>query len=165
METRLNTIHDLLDGLNKSYRQTGELLENQINAVVQNQLESLLDAMEELITHQENTDELEAQLRTQVEALAGELNADTSTSLGRLLPLISADTSQLSNMRSQLITNIEKARSYHQQLMQLLQFAQDHTNETLRSIHVLANHHDLRYNQSGKTASTRNKTFAVNQTA
>lgn len=165
MEEQLNTIEQLLSRLNESYRQTSDLLKEQIDAVVGNQLESLLDAMEDLITHQESSFELEQQLREQVAILAETLKADTSTTLGDLLEQVPGNTHAIKELRKELIANINQARASHGQLMQLLQFAQEHTNEILRSIHVLANHHDLRYNQRGKTASTQNKTFAVNQTA
>ncbi len=165
MQEQLTNIEDLLSRLNDSYRQTSILLKDQIDAVVRKQLESLLDAMEELITHQETTNQLEQELRATVGQLATSLNISDQLSLGKLLPEVSGDTSKIQRLREQLISNVTEAREHHGQLLQLLQFAQDHTNETLRSIHVLANHHDMRYNQSGKTASTQNKTFAVNQTA
>lgn len=165
MQEQLTNIEDLLTRLNESYRQTSSLLKEQIDAVIQKKLESLLDAMETLITHQETTNELEQQLRENVTQLAASINASGQISLGQLLPQLPVETGNIQKLREELISNVSEARSNHTQLLQLLQFAQDHTNETLRSIHVLANHHDLRYNQSGKTASTRNKTFAVNQTA
>ncbi len=165
MEEQLNTIEQLLSRLSESYQQTSDLLKEQIDAVVGNELESLLDAMEDLITHQETSYELEHQLREQVALLAQAVKADASTSLGDLLEQVPGNTGSIKNLRKELIANINQARTSHGQLMQLLQFAQEHTNEILRSIHVLANHHDLRYNQLGKTASTQNKTFAVNQTA
>jgi hypothetical protein len=139
-----------LSRLNELFKHFNTLLKDQTTLVVQQNLDGFTQLTDRQVLLNDELSAAESELLetlTSMTTKAGLFN--TEPSVTNLEPYL-VDPSVTRELRSSLQESIKAARSQQAQLLSLIQFGQQHINETLRAIHHLGNAKEVRYDHSGR---------------
>ncbi len=154
------SIENLING----YHDADELLQNQINAVIENDFETLNELISKQIDHYNFLSDLESKFRVHLKNTAKEVEAEGDEMvLAGLLRYLPANDGKLANMREKLIREVNHVRGQSLQLINLIRFAQDFNVKTLRSIAATVDQQNVHYNGQGKTNEGHLSTLSIDE--
>lgn len=160
-DTLITAIRQLISG----YKKTEELIDRQITSVVKSNVDELTDFADQQTRINQELEDLEMTFRNEMDTLFAQLAPnEQQRKLSFLIPHLPTKQKEVDALRQTLISSITNAKNKQAQLLNLLEFAQQHTTETLRAIHAMSNNTSKRYTVNGK-AATEHRSFAINQTA
>ena len=163
-----SNIQKLKGGINEliaEYRQAHALLNEQMQAVINNDVLSLNELLEEQVAIYETLKESETKLKRQLQALYRHSGTDQTISLGGVIEGLEGPAQTLNNLRGKLHKSVEKTEKLRLQLMNLLQFAQQQNAEIFKAICKAAEDNSEAYDETGKKQAQRRNGIAINQQA
>ncbi len=165
-EQIISSLESAIVELTDAYTQMREILSVQIKAVVRNNIDGINDGTEQQIEQNALIQSLETRFRLELlDAFEAVAPDNASKKLSELILFFPEAKDKLIELREGLIFTITRTQHKQEQLVNLLEFARQHTTETLRAIHAMGNEKNTSYNIAGKTAQHQNQSIAINQTA
>lgn len=153
-----------LENLINGYREADDLLQNQINAVIQNDFDTLNELISKQIDHYNLLSDLESKFRTNLQNTAKEVGKDEDDlKLSGLLRYLPSNSNRLSDLREKLIQKVDHVRDLSQQLINLIRYAREFNVSTIRNIAVTAGQQAIHYNDKGKRSEDRISTFSIDE--
>jgi hypothetical protein len=138
------------------------LLSEQIGHVVKQDFDAVNQFTDRQMALNESLSLAEAEFVAHLHEVADKVGVSSSEpSISLVAPHV-ANSVELTELKDELSLTILEARNRQVQLLELLHFGQRHISDTLKAIHHLSGHHDMRYNQQGRVVET-NRGKMVNQ--
>ncbi|MGM0587733.1 MAG: flagellar export chaperone FlgN [Bacteroidota bacterium] len=160
-QTLKQALRDLID----AFTDIRALLEKQTEAVINHDLDKVNALAEQQLTVNSKLEEREKEFKQQLEqSFADQAENDPTISLTALLTLLDEEglKTELRSLRKQLVTQVTEAQQQQKQLNDLLTFAQQNVNETLKSVYALGNQQSVHYDRAGQTSHSDRS--MINQT-
>lgn len=147
-----NSLRQLIDAFGEIH----DLLEQQTQAVISHELERVNSLAEQQLEANAKVEEQEKMFKNELQLSINEINNGDTVSLSALLVSMNEDElhSDLKNLREDLVSQITSAQEKQQQLNELLTFAQQNVNETLKSIYMLGSKQSVHYDRAGQTSQS-----------
>ena len=164
--TDMIPLEQSIENLINVYHEADELLQNQINAVIQNDFDTLNELISKQIDHYNFLSNLESKFRVRLKHTANEVEVEgegEELKLAGLLRYLPANDGKLATMRETLIREVNHVRSLSLQLINLIRFAQDFNVKTLRSMAVSAGQQNVHYDGKGHTNDGPLSTFSIDE--
>jgi hypothetical protein len=156
-------LHDLIE----AFTDIRALLEKQTQAVINHDLDAVNSLAEQQLSVNSKLEEREQEFKAELKKSLSDQqngNKEQTVSLTNLLSHIDEHglKKELQSLRKQLVTQVTEAQQQQKQLNDLLTFAQQNVNETLKSIYTLGNQQSMHYDRAGQTAHSDRS--MINQT-
>ncbi len=162
--TNLKKLGDSLEKLHTEYTEARNLLDDQMQAVIYNDLIWLNTLIDNQVTKFEEIKKTEEIFRKDLIELFQYYYPDVSNpSLKKLLDAIEEPTEELDSLRKELYEQIEKTERLRLNLMDLLDFARRHNTETITALSQLARQVYKNYSADGKMNSSELNSLGLNQ--
>jgi hypothetical protein len=147
-----NSLRHLIDAFNEIRR----LLDEQTNAVIEHQLDKVNELAEQQLEANSKVEEREKMFKSELQLSINEVDEVDTVSLSALLQEMPDNELQeeLMGLRNELVEQITGAQDKQQELNELLLFAQQNVNETLKSIYMLGSKQSVHYDRSGQTSQS-----------
>lgn len=146
-----DTLVTNLEALVKGYDNVVVILDNQIDAVVKNDLKRIEQLAEEQVINSSNLESLEVQLKNVLNRFDTESSKrGEQPGLGEVIKNHFSSDKQVIDLRTSLLTRIADSQRLQHQLNSLLSFAREHIEQTLQRIYSLNKESTIRYDQYGK---------------
>jgi hypothetical protein len=147
-----NSLRRLID----AFGEIRDLLEQQTQAVINHELEQVNTLAEQQLETNAKVEEQEKMFKNELQLSINEVNKGDTVSLSALLMSMNEGElhSELKKLREQLVNQITSAQEKQQQLNELLTFAQQNVNETLKSIYMLGSKQSVHYDRAGQTSQS-----------
>jgi len=130
-----------LNALIEAYDQVVRVLDEKIEAVVQNDLERIENLAEEQIANNNTLEQLEVDLKKCLSKITeGKNYPDPGPTLGVVLQNEFDNDKSIKKLRTSLLARIADSQRLQYQLNSLLSFAREHIEHTLKNIYALNNH-------------------------
>lgn len=124
-----------LKNLISEYRDTKNLIRDQINAVISSDLAWLDSLIEQQLEKYELLEKMERDFKQELERLFRNFRMrNKQYSLSLLLETLDQPSKELNQLREELHQQVEKTQELREQLIDLLQFASDHNTEIFEKI-------------------------------
>lgn len=159
-------LHESLQQLIATFEEVEQVIQKQLRAVVENNFEGIVAFAENQLELTYLLNQREQSFQRLISQVCKDLNLEVQTpSLSILLDQVDSLREEFGPLREQLLAGIARTQKSQQQLVNLLEFAQDHVSHTLREIYALSNQHNLHYTNNGHKAQSAGLTRMINQTA
>jgi len=168
-QSNLSILEELKNAINaliELFDETISVINQQNSAVIAQDLDKINAFAEQQMELNQIIQEKENHFQEKLSEAYEQLNLeDSQKSLTLLLNHIKDPETKkhFQNLRDKLVSGIKEAQKAQLHLNELLLFAQEHVNDTLRAIYSFGNQSSLHYNKSGKKNQT--KTSLINKTA
>ncbi len=161
---RISELAESLEKLHEDYSEARNLLDDQMQAVIYNDLIWLNKLIEEQVSRFDKIRITEEKFRIILIELFQYYYPDsTHPSLTKLLEVIEEPTEKLDKLRKELFDQVEKTEKLRVSLMDLLDFARRHNAETISSLSALAGNIYQNYNSDGKLNQSKQGSLGLNQ--
>ena len=155
-----------LTNLIDNYREARDLMNDQIQAVIYNDL-ALLDTLaEQQLSKYELLEKMEKDFKHRLEGISNEFCPEENQySLSLLIRNLQKPSQELNRLRNELHEQVEKTQELREQLIDLLQFASKHNVEAFEEIFQLGNDRSASYGADGQKKQGSVGSVAINQKA
>ena len=165
-KTKIKSLGDSLAKLHNEYNEARNLLDDQMQAVIYNDLIWLDSLIDNQVTKYEEIQKTEELFRkTLIELFQYYYPEATHPSLTKLLDAIEEPTEDLDKLRRELYDQIEKTEKLRLSLMDLLDFARNHNTETITALSQIAQQIYQNYNAEGNMNAAEMSSLGLNQKA
>jgi hypothetical protein len=165
-KTKIKSLGDSLAKLHNEYNEARNLLDDQMQAVIYNDLIWLNSLIDNQVTKYEEIQKTEELFRkTLIELFQYYYPEATHPSLTKLLDAIEEPTEDLDKLRRELYDQIEKTEKLRLSLMDLLDFARNHNTETITALSQIAQQIYQNYNAEGNMNAAEMSSLGLNQKA
>ena len=145
------TLAESLKTLCEGYRQTKQLLSEQITAVIGNDLQKLNELIRTQTEAYDDLQQSEEQFRNQLVKLFQKYYPDHEhPSLRKVIEAVEGPAAELDSLRENLYTEIDKTEKIRSALMELLEFASEYNRDTIAALSNLAGEKSESYKPDGK---------------
>src|SRR5699024_9955846 len=149
-EQEIDNLKFSINGLIEDYKRAYTLLNEQMQAVINHDIESLNKLIEKQVSTYETLKESENEFKEDVQKYTFSSQKGQEQSLGLILNNLDRPSKQLNALRDQLRTQVEKPETMRSKLMNLLQFAQQQNAEMFKTLWTEGNEDAAVYNNEGK---------------
>lgn len=150
----------------EEYRQARNLINEQIQAVVSNDLAQLDTLVEQQLSKYERLEKREEEFKHHLEDIFQDVcPGESKHSLTVLMEKLRKPSRELNKLRTELHQQVEKTQELREQLMELLQFASRHNVEIFEEIFQLGNDGSESYGADGKKKQGSVGSMAINRKA
>jgi hypothetical protein len=133
-----------------AFRQFDDMLKQQIDHIVHQKYESVQVLVEKQVKHNETLSKLEDNFKKTLNHLCATVGLQDSKRAVKELVEFAEDADRILKERTAMTASLEQAQHRQLQLLQLIQFGQQHINDTLQAIQNLAARQETRYGNDGK---------------
>lgn len=162
-----NTDHlmESLQELHTGYKETKELLDEQMQAVIYNDVVQLNLLTDRQMEKYEKLKEMEEAFKEHLVVLFQSYYPDAShPSLTRLIETIEGPTREIDRLRVDLYDQIHQTEQLRLQLMNLLQFASDYNSGSIEELSRAARQSYKNYKGNGRMEEGRSGSLGLNKT-
>lgn len=150
-----NALTNSLKALINAFDTIIEILSKQTEAVISHNLDEVNRLAEQQISSNGDLKEREDIYQAELAKAYEQMDHSTEQqSLSYLLQNLDEEHQELTELRDELVKKINEAQTTQNQLNELLLFAQEHVNDTLRAIYALGNQQSVHYNSTGKKSQS-----------
>lgn len=164
-EVNVEHLKDSMNSLIGEYKKAHSLLNDQMQAVIQNDISSLNKLIEKQTVAYETLKKSEMDFKEQLEVLDHPDPKTTKITLPRVLEQLQGPTETLNILRERLNTQVRKTEKLRSQLIDLLCFARQQNAEVFKAICDFASDGSDGYDAEGKKMQQSRNGLAVNQKA
>ncbi|WP_158278748.1 flagellar export chaperone FlgN [Rhodohalobacter mucosus] len=158
------TLAESLKSLCEGYRQTKQLLNKQITAVIGNDLHKLNELIREQTEAYDDLQNSEEQFRSQLVQLFQKYYPDHEhPSLKKVIDAVEGPAAELDDLRENLYTEIDKTEKIRSALVQLLEFASEYNRDTIATLSNLTGGKAESYNPEGKVERGESASIGLNR--
>lgn len=154
-----------INGLIDEYKRAYNLLNDQMQAVINHDIESLNRLIEKQVAAYEKLQQSEQEFKHELQSFHTGSKESQEHTLSLVLDDLDQPSHMLNTLRNQLHAQVEKTEKMRGQLMELLQFAQQQNTEIFKAICTVAADNTEGYNAKGKKQSPQTNGMAINQQA
>lgn len=153
-----------LKNLIAEYRDACNLIQDQINAVIRNDLGWLDSLIEQQLEKYELLKKLELDFKKKLEHSFRNLRMrNKQCTLSLLVETLDQPSKELNQLREELHQQVEKTQELREQLIDLLQFASDHNTEIFEKIFRFeGNKNSESYSADGQKRDQSTNSVAIN---
>jgi len=163
---KVNQLSMNMENLIEEYEEAHQLLNDQIEAVIYNDLTRLNKLIDKQLTKYEILEGLEIDFKNKIESIFEDFFPDDKThTITQMLKKLDQPSDKLEIVRDRLHKEVLMTQKMRHQLMDLLEFAREHNKETLLSIYKLGQKDSERYNKKGKRKSAELTSVSINKKA
>ncbi len=167
MSTNQQEIDELvesLSNLHQGYQETKKLLDEQMQAVIYNDIHQLNALIDRQMAKYEELKEMETLFKNQLIVLFQNYYPNAShPSLTRLLEVIEGSTEDIDRLRIDLYDQIHKTEQLRSQLMSLLEFASEHNSQSITELSRVARQSYKNYKGNGQIREGQTPSLGLNQ--
>lgn len=161
---KIDKLVDSLSNLHEGYQETKNLLDEQMRAVIYNDVNQLNKLIDRQMAKYEELKEMEAQFKDQLIVLFQNYYPNAShPSLTRLLDVIEGSTEDIDRLRIDLYDQIHKTEQLRTQLMNLLEFASDYNSQSITELSRVARQSYKNYKGNGQIREGQTPSLGINQ--
>jgi hypothetical protein len=164
-EANVEYLKKSIHGLIGEYEDAHSLLNEQMQAVIQNDISSLNTLIEKQTVAYESLKKSEMDFKEQLQVLHHPDPKTTKISLPRVIKQLQKPSETLNVLRDRLNTQVRKTEKLRTQLIDLLSFAQDQNADVFKAICDLASDNSNAYDAEGQKMQQSRNGLAVNQKA
>lgn len=159
-------LHESLQQLISTFGEMEQLIRQQLRAVVENNFEEIVAYAENQLELTHLLNQREQQFQRLLGHVFNDLKLEAQTpSLSVLLDQVEQMREEFEPLRQELFKAIKHTQKAQGQLVNLLEFAQQHVSHTLREIYTMSNQHEMHYTNNGHKAQGAGLARLINQTA
>ncbi len=159
-------LYESLQQLISTFGEMEQLIRQQLRAIVENNFEEIVTYAENQLELTQLLNQREQQFHRLISHVFNDLELDAQTpSLSALLDQVTQLREEFEPLRQELVKAIERTQKAQSQLVNLLEFAQQHVSNTLREIYAMSNQHEMHYTNNGHKAQGAGLSRLINQTA
>lgn len=163
---KINQLSMNMENLIEEYEEAHQLLNDQIEAVIYNDLNRLNKLIEKQLKKYENLEGLETDFKRKIESIFENFfPGETTHTITQMLKKLDQPSEKLEILRDRLLKQVMLTQKMRHQLVDLLEFAREHNKETLLSIYKLGQKDSERYNNKGKRKSADLTSVSINKKA
>ncbi|MEX0773152.1 MAG: flagellar export chaperone FlgN [Balneolales bacterium] len=157
---------DSLQDLCSDYKETKVLLDEQIRAIINNDLNWLNGLIDQQTQKYQNIRRAEEEFKDHLVNFFQAYYPDiTHPSLTKLVEVIEEPTEEIDQLRGELHEQIEKTERIRLQLVDLLTFASDHNSKTISTLSEITNRNFKSYSSNGELSGGGNQSLGINRKA
>ena len=165
-ETKYPVLHESLQQLISTFDEMEGLIRKQLRAVVENDFDEIVAFAEKQLELTYLLNQREQSFQRLISQVFHDLRLDgPAPSLSAILDQVDHMREEFGPLREKLLSAISNTQKAQQQLVNLLEFAQDHVSHTLREIYALSNQHNMHYTNNGHKTQNAGLARMINQTA
>jgi len=165
-KTKIKSLGESLAKLHNEYSEARNLLDDQMQAVIYNDLIWLNSLIDNQVAKYDEIQKTEELFRKTLVELFQYYYPDAShPSLTKLLEAIEEPTEDLDKLRKELYEQIEKTEKLRLSLVDLLDFAKNHNTETITALSQIARQIYQNYNAEGSMNGSQISSLGLNQKA
>ncbi len=164
--TEYPALHESLQQLISTFEEMEQLIHQQLRAVVENDFDEIVAFAEKQLELTYLLNQREQSFQRLISQVFHDLKLQSpSPSLSVILDQVDQMREEFGPLRERLLSVISSTQKAQQQLVNLLEFAQDHVSHTLREIYALSNQHNMHYTNNGHKSQSAGLARMINQTA
>jgi len=154
-----------VNALIEVFDETIEITRRQNRAVIDHNLEQINQLAEEQIDLNAKMKEREEEFHSELKKAFKESGLPSDNiSLTALVTQMDEEPSRdFYHLRDQLVSKVQTAREEQKRVNELLLFAQENVNDTLRAVYSMGKQQSMHYNKSGE--KSQSQTSIINRTA
>lgn len=160
----LKSLKGSINRLINEYEQSHALLNGQIQAVINQDISSLNQLIEKQVEAYETLKNSEEEFKEQLQDFQRQSDESDQKSLGDILKDLEKPSQTLDTLRDRLHTQVEKTEELRNQLIDLLEFAQEQNNEIFKAIYEIDGEKTEGYDEDGDK-QYKLSSFAINEKA
>jgi len=165
-KTNIKSLGECLAKLHDEYSEARNLLDDQMQAVIYNDLIWLNSLIDNQVAKYDEIKKTEKLFReTLIELFQYYYPEASHPSLTKLLDAIEEPTEDLDKLRIELYEQIEKTENLRLSLVDLLEFARKHNTDTITALSQIARQIYQNYNADGNMNTTETNSLGLNQKA
>lgn len=158
------TLAESLKSLCEGYRQTKQLLNEQITAVIGNDLQKLNELIRTQTEAYDDLQQNEEQFRAQMVQLFQKYYPDHEhPSLKKVIEAVEGPAAELDDLRENLYSEIDKTEKIRLALVELLEFASEYNRDTIAVLSNIAGGMGESYNPEGKVERGESASIGLNR--
>lgn len=163
---QLKDLKSNIEYLITEYEEARDLINDQIQAVIYNDLIWLNSLVEEQLSRYKKLEKLENDFKKSLKGIFRDFCPEENQySLTVLLNNLEDPSKKLNRLRGELHEQVVQTKQLRDQLMDLLHFASKHNEETFEGIFQLGKDNSESYGSDGKKNTNSTKSVAINQKA
>jgi len=165
-DSKYPALHKSLQQLISTFGEMEELIHQQLRAVVENNFEEIVAYAEKQMELTYLLNQREKHFQKVIGLICNDMDLDTpNPSLSILLDQVTQMREEFEPLRDKLLKAVADTQKAQGQLVNLLEFAQEHVSHTLREIYALSNQHEMHYTNNGHKVKGAGLARMINQTA
>ncbi|MDG5766720.1 flagellar export chaperone FlgN [Balneolales bacterium ANBcel1] len=159
----IHTMSDRVRALDKVCRELSSVMTEQLKAVVTSDAERVMQLTERNAEVQLDFQEAEQAFINEMQNLAFRPAKDEGpVTLERLKQMYPGYGGFIDDWKKQITANLDKLQKQQEQLVQLIEFAQQQNSDLMRSVYHARNGKNVHYHHNGRTSDVQSG-IAVNQ--